>query len=403
MDYKSLKCFIILVFVLAFNNLYGQNGDFVVEIFSPDDTINICQDEQVEFKANAINSDGSNFDYSQVTFKWSMGINDEEIEGRSFGYKYTEGGIYIARLVGEGPNNNYSQNTANVVIKISPDPFFMGSFSNMASICSGEELILSGEVYPNPWVLDSLRFENSFNINDSEWFGNGISIDDAGIARANPPLDNGHQEYSFQVKDNYGCYFDTTITVYGLIGEYSFDPTEGEAPLDVIFTVNNIENGGNETLVESNWEFYEVQDSTIKLNSLDDFFTFEKPGEYSTKMIASYDQCSYTFIHDDLIHVDSSLLEIPNVFTPNGDGINDFFQVKSLSLKSFDGIILNRWGKKVFEWTEWKEFESGWDGKINRSGKDAPEGVYFYIIKAVGWDDVKYRDGVYKGTVHLFR
>ncbi|MBI5219039.1 MAG: gliding motility-associated C-terminal domain-containing protein, partial [Bacteroidia bacterium] len=80
---------------------------------------------------------------------------------------------------------------------------------------------------------------------------------------------------------------------------------------------------------------------------------------------------------------------------------NDYFQVSGKTLKSFHGIITNRWGKTLYEWDEWdKELypTSGWDGKIKSN--EASPGVYYYIIKAEGWDDIKYD---LKGAFHLVR
>ncbi len=74
---------------------------------------------------------------------------------------------------------------------------------------------------------------------------------------------------------------------------------------------------------------------------------------------------------------DDSRLLIPNVFSPNNDRTNDFFEIKGLCLKSTFLIqIFNRWGIKVFETTD---RNNSWDGKEN-GGPDAAEGVYYYII-----------------------
>jgi gliding motility-associated-like protein len=95
---------------------------------------------------------------------------------------------------------------------------------------------------------------------------------------------------------------------------------------------------------------------------------------------------------------DESKLEIPNVFSPNGDGINDFYQVKAQTLRTFSGQIMNRWGNVVFEWTNWEDYEAGWDGKIRGGSKAAP-GVYFYVITAEGIDGIPYDA---HGALHLF-
>jgi gliding motility-associated-like protein len=88
-------------------------------------------------------------------------------------------------------------------------------------------------------------------------------------------------------------------------------------------------------------------------------------------------------------------LEIPNVFTPNGDGSNDYFFVKSDNLATLNMVVYNRWGKKVFETNE---LSPGWDGKLN--GQQCAEGVYFYVA------DVLFKNGQTaskNGTVTLVR
>ncbi|MEI6766703.1 MAG: gliding motility-associated C-terminal domain-containing protein [Bacteroidota bacterium] len=71
---------------------------------------------------------------------------------------------------------------------------------------------------------------------------------------------------------------------------------------------------------------------------------------------------------------------VPNVFTPNGDGYNDTFKVKSSGLTEIDAQVFNRWGKLVYKWTDPLK---GWDGKIK--GTNASEGVYYYVIKLKGY------------------
>ena len=80
-----------------------------------------------------------------------------------------------------------------------------------------------------------------------------------------------------------------------------------------------------------------------------------------------------------------SNLVVPNVFTPNGDGYNDVFKVDYRNIKSFNCIIFNRWGKKIYEYSD---ISKGWNGIDH--GTIASDGVYFYIIKATGSDNIDY-------------
>lgn len=73
-------------------------------------------------------------------------------------------------------------------------------------------------------------------------------------------------------------------------------------------------------------------------------------------------------------------LEVPNVFTPNGDNSNDVFKLINFSgIKTLECVIFNRWGNVV---RTFDKPDFSWDGK-DKSGNEATEGTYFYQIKAV--------------------
>ena len=106
-------------------------------------------------------------------------------------------------------------------------------------------------------------------------------------------------------------------------------------------------------------------------------------------MFASLSVCAQT----DSAAIDSttntgveSKLIMPNAFTPNGDGHNDIFKAKEYrNLSEFHAYIFNRWGQKLYEWTDPAE---GWDGTYH--GSEVKTGVYFVLVKARGTDDVIY-------------
>jgi gliding motility-associated-like protein len=98
-----------------------------------------------------------------------------------------------------------------------------------------------------------------------------------------------------------------------------------------------------------------------------------------------------------IIIVENGLtLEIPNVFTPNGDGINDLFTILSTGVKEIDLQIFNRWGQKLFSFNGPK---AAWDGLTDKGAK-VPDGTYFFFVKATGFDDKTIEK---QGTVNLFR
>jgi len=78
-----------------------------------------------------------------------------------------------------------------------------------------------------------------------------------------------------------------------------------------------------------------------------------------------------------LPNIDSFAYYVPNVITPNDDGLNDLFYIfaNNIELDNFEMRIFNRWGNQIFFTTD---PNIGWDGKYN--GKLVPQGVYYYII-----------------------
>ncbi|MCS7085530.1 MAG: PKD domain-containing protein, partial [Bacteroidia bacterium] len=85
-------------------------------------------------------------------------------------------------------------------------------------------------------------------------------------------------------------------------------------------------------------------------------------------------------------------LDIPNVFTPNGDGRNDFFRPIYHGSERFVYSVFDRWGNLMFQGDE---LSTGWNG-TDRNGRSAAEGVYLYVLK---FDERR----VYKGSVSLIR
>lgn len=70
---------------------------------------------------------------------------------------------------------------------------------------------------------------------------------------------------------------------------------------------------------------------------------------------------------------------IYNGFTPNGDGINDFFTIDNIDkFPNNKVLIYNRWGNKIFSTSGYNNLNNNWDGKLN--GKVVTSGTYFYII-----------------------
>ncbi len=75
-----------------------------------------------------------------------------------------------------------------------------------------------------------------------------------------------------------------------------------------------------------------------------------------------------------------TIIEVPNAFSPNGDGINDeIFVLNHEVSELLEYTIFNRWGEIIFTT---KDINGGWDGFVN--GKEADMGTYVYLVRAIG-------------------
>ena len=160
--------------------------------------------------------------------------------------------------------------------------------------------------------------------------------------------------------------------------ERPIDPSElirRSAPLIITFRANAL----NADYYQ--WNIYRGSDRILQRNEAQHQYTFNEPGNYRAVVgMSNSHDCQLDSV-EFLISVSESMLTVPNVFTPNGDGMNDEFRVVYRSIKEFHCWVYNRWGHKVYEWTDPSK---GWDGTIG--GRPAAEGAYYYVIRALGTD-----------------
>jgi gliding motility-associated-like protein len=105
--------------------------------------------------------------------------------------------------------------------------------------------------------------------------------------------------------------------------------------------------------------------------------TYNEAGQYFvTLTIHTADGCMGEVTHGPYIIVNPDLF-IPNVFSPNGDGVNDAFRVDYTGDQPFTCKVFDRWGVTIWETLNKTH---GWDGK-NPQGEDVVDGVYYYVAK----------------------
>lgn len=169
------------------------------------------------------------------------------------------------------------------------------------------------------------------------------------------------------------------------------DFLSGSGPLEILFQANP-----TPTTEWFQWDIYKGQNLLFSRRDQDQRYTFDEGGNYTVTVIASNSDCECdgedtTCTRSFDIHIAESYLNVPNVFTPNGDGANDEFRVDYKSIVDFHIWVYNRWNKLVYESTNPME---GWDGNIG--GRPAAPGAYFYVIRAKGVDAAQDADYMLK-------
>ena len=270
--------------------------------------------------------------------------------------------------------------------------------------------------YVESWKIvfkDSLfaprwEFTNTYDESIGLWAGkNMITGTTNGIARAAPSPDSTFI-YTYKVESEaMGCPYMYDLEAEVTKPTFDANPTQGKADpeLEVNFESTT------EWAEQWKWQFGDGTESSDEnpthFYKQEDVYTedaFTERDSFPVQLRAfSESGCSDTSdITNIIVEIPASKLDMPDVFTPDNDGVNEVFKPKEVkALERVNGKVYNRWGRVVCEWNSMEELEEGWDGTIGNNGnRVASPGLYFYVIVAKGKDGENFKK---KGTVHLFR
>ncbi|TAF33649.1 MAG: gliding motility-associated C-terminal domain-containing protein [Cytophagales bacterium] len=149
---------------------------------------------------------------------------------------------------------------------------------------------------------------------------------------------------------------------------------------------------------------YVWTDSTGEIVGTEPVLKVKQGGKYYLKVAALYSVTCETNRDVQIDDACPSRIFVPNAFTPNNDGLNDYFQVFGGNIKFFEMMIFNRWGEVVYLKST-QDFGSirgddFWNGQYK--GKDVMEGNYVYVIKYNSEDDLSKIEKV-QGSFTLLR
>ncbi|MNU69881.1 hypothetical protein D3C71_592790 [compost metagenome] len=355
---------------ITFNTVCPQS-DTVVISFDPAQinagpNLTFCENETDTIQATA--------NFANPNFTWNTGQTGATVIP-------TTSGTYIVSAV--SPSGCNLKDTVLVNIKAMPWDF--DTVASMPTSCGTNNgavyTTVTGPFIGQPQYTWSGPGPNSPNqINASVWQNLGAGW------------------YYIELTNN-GCTRRDSVLVTPLnppVAGVSANPTSGYAPLNVNLT-NNSSNG-----ITYNWNFGNGNSTTATdLSSQNQ--TYDSVGTYLVTLVAISGNCTDTAtvlitvipppIPPVTVPVD---LKVPNIFTPNGDHVNDFFTFELLNIKELDVTIVNRWGNPVY-------VSSGvpfsWNGK-DSAGNLLVDGVYFYKYTAKGQQDEPFEG---QGFVQLIK
>lgn len=283
-----------------------------------------------------------------------------------------------------GPSSGLSSNSGSTVFA-SPSNTFTYTVTGTSGQCSGVSFS-TVSILPKPVasfdLITSLNCSltcitssnNSFIIGDSisswSWnFGNGFSFTEQTPSSV-CYSENGVYPVTLAITSASGCT--DSMVKFQQVQLPSIDSLLIVASFEGCYEGFRFKS--NIPLTSYNWNFNDGVTST----SPNPLHTFNLQGTYSVSLSGlDTNGCERFSIHTIETSA-SGVPTIPNVFTPNGDGMNDLLLIKELDSCDFKSLnIFNRWGINVFSTSYLRQW---WDGRHN-AGTQAPSGTYYYILE----------------------
>lgn len=212
--------------------------------------------------------------------------------------------------------------------------------------------------------------------------GNGTIISDTNSFNYTY-LQSGSYTPTVIVSDASGCqvpYSLNTITVGSDVLNAFFVASMESGDIFETFIFDDQSTGGSGPIDQWNWDL--TTDFISNITDEDVAYAWDIPGQQTvTLTVIDVNGCESSYAIT--VNVTAEIT-IPNVFTPNNDGVNDLFTIEYDIFDGYDIVILNRWGNVVHEIND----HSGvvlWDG-IDLSGVPCIDGVYFYKLNGTLFD-----------------
>lgn len=424
--------------ILSMNSVCFNDTSQTVEVFYLPELIADFSHQVVDF---CVDNTVTFYDLTLLgtEYLWSMGDGNTVTSNGTFDYQYALPGLYEVQLIATNPAACNISDTATYEIDIPAQPILTPEITaTQFGLCN--ELSYQASVEPNGpaetfiWTLDGEEVGSTQSIESTVNLpGNYTLMVTVFDAICDNPFST---QISLELIETLGfelppapilCYYDESLdldatvpydAVYDWNNGLSVEPiltvtSQGTYSVEVAYNgcieqqQSTVTQGPEYPLAFSAlicegqpnivpFEDFPGIDTLNWANGQTGFFVqISQSGYYSFTAI---DQLGCYQI-DSLQAIprnDDPQLDIPNVFTPNGDGLNDRYQIQGDSLVYFALQIYNRWGTQVFE-TE--QMYGYWDGTY--SGHEAGDDVFMYVLKYRDFCDLQ--DNVLTGHISILR
>lgn len=267
-----------------------------------------------------------------------------------------------------GTDANGCSNTDTITIFVNPQPSaVMGSLASECGDTTGQ-IVFQGALTgtePFTWTMNNQP----------------VTMPVTGLAPGT---------YTVTMTDQNGCTNLTAVTVYQQNTAYIngvANPTFGTYPLNVSFGASGSPGMNNYTWVYGDGS--PNGSGSVTSN------TYTTPGTYMVVVTGWNDDPSCAVMDTLYITVvEQATIALPNVFTPNEDATNDWFSATVSGVQEIRVQMYNRWGNMIYDGAQSGISPSPqdvplWDGK-NKGGKTESDGVYYYVVTAIGYDQKEY-------------
>jgi gliding motility-associated-like protein len=310
---------------------------------------------------------------------WDMGNGTTFINDTSVNYTYVNPGTYIVTLIAFDLLCN---NTFTLT-----DTVFFNPVTTMVNAVVPPNILLCSAPYEVNFTGNSPASPNSY------WdFGDGVGTS----SQTNPSYtyaNSGLYTVMYVAIDSSTCNiadtvsFQVQITLAPLFSAtIDFDPPPPCSDLNSFLVELAFSGTGADSLL------WDLGDGT-QLNTNSVSYVYNNPGTYFITMTAYNALCGDETVSSEVTftEINSTTSILPNVFTPNGDGMNDRLEFVGIdNTQEYSIQIFNRWGTKIYE---------GTDALAHWDGNGSNEGTYFYILKYT--DVCNKEEKLSKGTVTL--